>query len=605
MEKMNSTRNAEEKNSNDKSELFDFFLKSGLPTVRVASTLKAQGWDQKDIDVFIENLEVSKKKISKMIKKFVERIENKYGHLDIPELIKKGMKHASKLGFTQSEKEAFKNYILNKNTNVQYTPFQELGYSEMSKFLGFSEFVGQSLAISAVDQPALQEIARLYETSKLIHSGIRHNLVSYTSCDPNAMISSFDKDKDNLSLFIHPLIVALFLVRIKAIERRMLYSNIGRLVVQRSQMYFQRMDDKKINSKYLNWNLSLNDLIPGELEADLEFMWDIAKDPNSLDHFNDETPMANLLKRFSVQIELWKNVLSLRQGKFYARNSNYSDDNGIMGLHKVLSSYSWTYFDSPDMYHVNDEGNLLRRLLAVFSFRPTLIQLSSFGQRGLMGYSNLPSISKATFVNSPICNIRLPTTIIGTAAVGGPAINLQSALSKSEWYIENKMLVPKNTSIIYSRSVLFFYINRRYQSPLANVDMGFRYLSVPGTISGLTTINTAELAVTPDIVVGNDRFALTSVVVFNPLLEEQLATGSSAMVVAGGAATGPADRYYYYNPLDAGIMYANSSGKYVRNDPITRIRSHTHDADPDSPGFYNMARKYGTILVYVNPLENK
>lgn len=599
MEKMNSTRNAEDKNSKDG--LLDIFLRSGQPVARVVATLKGQGWDQKEIDAFVEQLEASKKKISKMIKKFMEKVEQKYGHLDAPELVKKAMKHASKLGFTESEKEAVKNYVLNKNTDVQYVPFQELGYTEMSKFLGFSYDVGQQLTIGAADHPALQEIARLYETSKLVHSGIRHNLVSYTSCDPNALISSFDKDKDNLSLFVHPLIVALFLVRIKALERRMLYSNIGRLVVQRSQFYFQRIDDKKLNQKYLNWHLSANDFLPGELEADLEFMYDIAKDPNSLDHFSDDTPMSNLLKRFNVQIELWKNVLALRQGKYYSRSVDYSDDNGIMGLHKVLSSYSWTYFDSPDLYHVNDEGNLLRRLLAVFSFRPTLTQLSSFAQRGLLGYSNLPAISRATFINIPVCNIRLPTTIIGTVPMSSAPVNLQSALSKSEWYIENKMLVPKNTSIIYSRSVVFFYINRRYQSPLANVDMGFRYLSLPGTISGLTSINTAELNVTPDITIGGDRFELTSVVVLNPLLENRLATGCSSMVVVHGTP----DRYYYYNPLAAGTMYLNSSGAYVRNDPVTRIRAWGSKSDPDSPGFNDMARKYGTILVYVNPVENK
>ncbi len=598
MEKSNSTRNAEDKTPSN--ELFDLFLQSGQPSTRVAADLKAQGWDQKDIDAFIERLEASKKKISKMIKKFVEKVEQKYGHLDIPDLIKKGMKHASKLGFTQSEKEAFKNYILNKNTDLQYVPFQELGYTEMSKFLGFSYETGQQLTFNASEQPALQEIARLYETSKLIHSGIRHNLVSYVSCDPNALISSFDKEKDNLSLFVHPLIVALFLVRIKCLERRMLYSNIGRLVVQRSQRYFQRVDDKKLNQKYMGWHLSSNDLIPGELEADFEFMYDIAKDPNSLDYFNNESPMANLLKRFNVQIELWKNVLALRQGKYYSRSTDYSDDTGIMGLHKVLSSYSWTYFDSPDLYHVNDEGNLLRRLLAVFSFRPTLIQLSSFSQRSLLGFSNLPAISRATFINTPICNVRLPTTMIGTAATNAPPVNLQSALSKSEWYIENKMLVPKNTSIIHSRSVIFFYINRRYQSPLANIDMGFRYLQVPGTISGLTSINTTTLNVNSSITIGSDRFDLTSVVVLNPLLENQLATGCSSMVVVHGSP----DRYYYYNPLAAGTMFfSQSKGQYVRNDPVTRLKAHS--SDEETPGFFNMASKYGTILVYVNPAENK
>lgn len=603
MEKMNSTRNSEEKKSDDG--LFKFFLKNQYSSMLVAQKLKEHGMDQKDIDAFIEKYEVTKKKLYKMIKVFSEKIDQKYGYLDEPEKIKKAMKHASKHGLNDVEKEALKNWLLTNNHDTQYVPFQELEYTEMSKFLGFSNFAGQhNLSISAVDQPVLQEIARLYETSKLIHSGIRHNLVAYTSCDPNALMSHFQEDKDNLSLFIHPLIVALFLVRIKAIERRMLFSNIGRFVVQRSQIYFQRMDDKKMNAKYMNWHLSQNDMIPGELEADLEFMWDIAKDPNSLDHFSDETPMSNLLKRFNVQIELWKNVLSLRQGKFYSRTTDYTDDNGIMGLHKVLSSYSWTYFDSPDMYHVNDEGNLLKKLLAVFSFRPTLRQLSSFAQRGLMGYSNLPSISKATFIHTPICNIRLPTTIFGNIPTSTGAVTLQSALSKSEWFIENKALVPKNTSVIHSRSVMFFYINRRYQSPLANVDMGFRYISVPGTISGLTSINTTDVAVTPDIVIGNDRFDLTSVVVLNALVENQLATGCSSLVVVRDSIGHTGNRYYYYNPLEAGKMYVSrNSGQYTRNDPIMPVPQHS--TDPETPGFYNMARQYGTILVYVNYVENK
>jgi len=415
----------------------------------------------------------------------------------------------------------------------------------------------------------------------------------------------YNREKDNLNVFIHPLIVALFLIRIPAIERRMLFTNIGRFVVQRSLLYFQRMDDKKMNAKYMNWHLSLNDLLPAELQADLDFMYDIAKDPNSLDHFSDESPMSNLLKRFTIQIELWKNVLALRQGKYYSRSLDYTDDQGIMGLHKVLSSYQWTYFDSPDLYHVNDEGNLLRRLLAVFSFRPTLTQLSSFAQRGLLGYSNLPAISRATFVNTPICNIRLPVSVIGTPNMQFQTVNLQSSLSKSELYIENKMLVPKNTSVIFSKSVMFFYINRRYQSPLMNSDMGFRYLSVPGTVSGMTSINTTTVDVVDELIVGNDRFELSSVVVLNQLLEGTLATGCSSIVIVRDGIT-RRRRYYYYNPLSAGIMYEekdeHGNAKYVRNSPVSALREFS--AYPDMPSFHELAEKYGTILVYANPADN-
>lgn len=596
MDKTNTTRNTEDKSSKDGE--FDFYLKSGLPATQVAATLKAQGKDQKDIDAFMEKYEASRKKIRKLVKKFLEKIEMKYGQLDKPELMKKGYKHATKHGFTQAERDAFVNYVTRGDTETPYLPFEELGYTKMSKFLGFSNIVGQQLSVTAQDQPSLNEIARLYETSKMIHSGIRHNLVSYTTCDPNAITGIYDKDKDNLNLFIHPLLIALFLSRIKSIEKRMLYSNLGRMVVQRSQAHFQP-ENGKYGPRFM---LSPNDLLPEELQADLEFSYDIAKDPNSLDHFNDESPMSNLLKRFSVQIELWKNVLSLRQGKFYSRNVAFVDDNGIMGLHKVLSSYSATYFDSPDMYHVQDEGSLLRKLLAVFSFRPTFTQISSYlPSRNTTGYSNLGTVSKATFVNTPICSIKLPINL-----QGGPSqtIDINAAMSQAGWFIENKALVPKQTSIIYSRSVIFFYVNRRYQSPMANVNLGFNYLSLPGSLSGLTSINTTELSFNYDLTIGNNRFTLASVVMLNPLLNGQLATGCSSVVICpeNPARDRPYKSYYYYNPLSASVMYKDPlKSSYVRNDPISPMPEVSND--PQIPEFVDNARKYGTIFMFVDPDE--
>lgn len=597
MEKQNSTRGTDDKNSKDGD--FEIYLKSGLPSSQIIHLLKSQNKSQAEIDSFMDRFETSKKKINKLIKKFVEKIELKYGHLDTPELIRKGVKFAVKHGFTNAEKEAFIRFVLKGDTDTQYLPYNELAYTEMSKFLGLQSFTGQTLNIKPTDHAGLNEIARLYETTRQIHSAVRNNVVMYRDCAPDALISTFEKDKHNVNAFVHPLIVALFLPKINALEKRMLLSNFGRLVVHRSQAYFQTSGEGK-NAKYLNSNLSVGDLLPSELEADLELAYDIARDPNSMNHFSEETPMSNLLKRFNIQIELWKNVLSIRQGKYYSRADSFNVDDGIMGLHKVLSTYDWTYFDSPDLYKVHDEGSMLRKLLAVFSYRPTFTQISSFFHRTGLGYSNLGAVSKATFINTPICNIKLPPNVYGGS--NQPPVLLRSALTQSDLFIENKMLVPKNKSVIHSRDMIFFYVNRRHQTVnFASVDVGFRYLSLPGALSsGVTNINTTQIHFEPQIQIGNDNFILKSVVVLNPLLDGQLSTGCSSFIVqaADPMANRPTTTYFYYNPVNAGVVF-EQNGKYTRNDPISVVLGNTND--PRTIGFEETARKYGTIFIYANP----
>jgi hypothetical protein len=309
--------------------------------------------------------------------------------------------------------------------------------------------------------------------------------------------------------------------------------------------------------------------------------------------------MTNLLKRFKIQVELWKNVLMLRAGRLYSKGLSFSEDDGIMGLQTVLSQYDWTYFDSPDMYQVHDEGTMLRKLIAAFSFRPTFTQLSSFVHTTAMGFVNLGSVARSVFTNIPICNIRLPQAPLN-GGTKHPAINLDSALTQADWYIENKMVVPKNKSVIHSRNIIFFYVNRRYQSVnFANVDMAFRYMAIPGSFTGINNLNTTELNFSPTITIGNDQFKLTSVVVLNKLLNGQVSAGCSSMIVSEpNPAAGITKTYYwYYNPIEASVM-SNIGGVYKRQPPIGRIPE--HEVPNVTPGFYELARQFGTIFVYVN-----
>jgi hypothetical protein len=599
MDKSNSTRVLDERQS--KNDDYEVYLKAGLQSKHVEALLKSQGKSDKEIQTFMEKYDASKRKISKLIKKFVEKIELRYGHLDTPELMKKGIKFAAKHNFTSAEKEAFIRFVLKGDTDGQYLPFEELGYTEMSKFLGFSSFQGEQITVKPTDQNDLNEIARLYEMSKPIHSAIRNNIISYKDCDQSSM-GEYDKKKNNINMHINPLIVALFLAKIEPLEKRMLASNFGRLVISRTIPYFQTQQDG--NRRYMNWSINQTELLPFELPADMELAVDIARDPNSLNYFSDESPMKNLCKRFLVQIELWKNVLSLRNGRYYSTTDNFNVDDGITGLVKVLSTYDWTYFDSPDLYQLQDEGTLLRKLLAVFSYRPTFTQISAYLNHSSVNYTQLGVMSKATFINTPICNIRLPASLNNQAL---PTVDFASSLTQNDWFIENKMLVPKNKTVIKSRVVLFFYVNRRQQSINAALDfnMSIRYMSIPGALTTATTINTTPINCDNNITLGNETFELRSAVLLNTVpytcnnVKSELSAGSTAVIKCidkSGAVSGIGGmpRWYEYKPLAPNGSGAGATAL----SPLYLATMNTGRQLPDN------VDTHGTIYVYVDEKNN-
>lgn len=565
---------------------YEHYLKSELPVQLIVSYLKSEGKDEKEIDAVIEKILESRKKINKFMKRFIDKIEHKYSHLDEPELIRKGLKFAQKHGFTKEEENFFINRVKSGDVAKTYMPYQEMAYTEMSKFLGFSSV--PLMNIKATDQSVLDEIANLYETSKHIHAAVKNNLSVYNyGCLPEAITGRYDRDKHNISVFIHPVIVALFLPKIYAVEKRMLISNIGRMIIQKSSQFLR---------KYLSQTMATT---KSELEADLELIADIAKDPNSMNYFSDDSPLVNLKKRFTIQIELWKNVLALRSGKYYSRNDYEAGNDAISGLHNILHSYEWAYFDSPELYHVQDEGTWLRKLMSVWSLRPTFTQLSPAFAASSMGYSNYGT-SRLTFVNTPIINVRLPRNNFGVPDPS-QAIRLKQALSQTEYFVENKMIVIKHKQVIHSRDLMLFYVNRRYQSlNFTNLSVSFNYFNIPGTLSSITKVNaTSVIFQDTELLPGGNRFNLRSVVVLNKPTNSEFSTlGCSTVVISKKNSQGQSLNtpfYFYYNPLAASLMYKRPNMGLTTNLPIMRVKEFD---EPNTPGFRDMARKYGTIFVY-------
>jgi len=465
----------------------------------------------------------------------------------------------------------------------------------MAKFLGFDSIHGQMIKIEPKDHTKLNELHMLYDDTKQVHADVKNQIFNYRDCAPEAITGQYDRTKHNVGVSIHPVLALLFLPKLDYIEKRMLYTNIARMVLSRGQAYI----------KNANANMFTN-IAPGELDAEFELAHDIAQDPNALEYFKDDSPVDNIIKRFRCQIELYQSVLNLRQGRYYS--TGYAENDGISGFIRVINAYDWTFFDSPEQFHVQDEGTVLRKLLAIFSCRPTFTQLSSFSSRYGMGHTNITNLSKTVFVNIPIVNIKLPIDLVGNQV---HAISLAKALTQTDFFIEHKVVVPKNKSVIYSNQVAFFYANRRYPSVNFNQTscLGLRYMSMPVSFINQTTINKSIIHFENRFRIGRDWFDLRGVILLQrpPINGVDVATGCSAAIVVDqnmqpGSFQGHHTAFIHYNPSIASIQYLDGNqpqgqSQYIANTPITYIDEVTHD--PSRIGFRSEAQERGTIFLYV------
>jgi len=588
----NFHRNATPEKS-DIDDLDYFIVAENLPIEAIYQSLRNRGKSEKEIEDMIDKIKDARDGARRVVRKFLAAVNARYGHLDIPEMIKKGMKHADKYGLTKAQKEVFRNNVMKGDVYNNYSMSNELRYTDMAKFLGFDAVNGYLIKIQPKDHSKLNELHMLYDASKHIHADVKNQLFNYRDCAPEALTGAYDRNKHNVSVYIHPVVAALFLPKVEYIERRMLYTNIARMVLSRGQAYLK------------NTNLYVSEgIAPGELDAEYELAHDIAHDPNALAHLADDHPIDNIIKRFRVQIELWQNVINLRQGRYYS--TGYDANDGISGLSRVINSYEWTFFDSPDLFHVQDEGTILRKLLAVFSCRPTFTQLSDFSARYGMGLTTVTGLARTTFVNIPIVNIKLPIDLIGNAR---HQINLVRALSQTDNFIENRMIVPKNKSVIYSNEVAFFYANRRYPSINFNhLNVRMRNVHLPTSFLNTTSINNTMLVFEPRFRIGRDLFDLRSVVMLQrpPISGINVIAGCTAAIavpstsptIAGFGFQG--NLYAHYNPQLASmqIFDPNATGttNYVANTPVTYIDEYQND--PAKVGFRNEAQERGTIFFY-------
>jgi hypothetical protein len=502
--------------------------------------------------------------ITKKANKFAQLIREKYADDKHPfhVLLDKAYKYKVKHGLTDDEFSEFQRIYENAlvglksaevfapNTNVT----RLLGNMNVN-LQGFNDKLSDS------DYKILQEILKLHATSKPLHAQVMLQSMQYEDCSIEAVTGKYERNIHNVANHIHPVIAALFLPRLDVLEKHFLHSNLANIVKTRYN-----------NEAFTN-------------AADIELFWAISKDPNDIVCDNRST-LADLHTRALLQNQIWNAVLSLRNGQYY--NSSFREFISTIDVCRLNRQ------DTPDLVYGRYDGTIIKRLLSAFSFRPTVVATMPIYQ--IFSTNPYQQNIRPTVTYVPMINLKLPPSLTESDPV-----DLDDALEQQQYFLENGTIVPKHTSLIYSRGVLFFFVDRRATViHTINTINPFSMSNLPLAASGFERINEREVNYKPILKIRNDLYNLRSVVVSevnNKIAQTNIVVGSStAIMVHPDSSKGIyTPEYLLYDPytvVDAKLM----GGTALRNDPITPIEG--FNVDPNVPSFTDMVRKRGIIFMY-------
>lgn len=504
--------------------------------------------------------------ITKKAKKFAQLIREKYANSQYPfhTLLEKAMKYKAKHHLSDEEFSAFQRIyetelvglkvpdMVNPTTNVQ----KVLGSISMD-YQGFTQKLSDS------DYKVLQEILKLNAASKSLHSSVILQSMQYQDCGIEALTGRYNKDVHNVSNHIHPIIAALFLPKINVLEEHFIHSNFSNIVKT-------RYNKEQFTSV-----------------ADIKLYDSIIRDPNDI-VCDTRSTLMDLHNRAQLQNQLWNAVLSLRNGQYY--------NNSFREFINSIDSCRMNKYDSPDLIYGRYDGTIIKRLLAAFSFAPTVITSTPSYQV----YSTNPyqQNMKPTVTRVPMINLKLPFSITDNSP-----ILLSDALEQTQLILENGIVIPKQTSLIYSRGVLFFYVDRRSNVINTNLNVNFAFNAMPNSIaSGFERLNQRPVEFEHSFSIRNDRYQLRSVVISelnnsSDVSHSNLVIGSSSMVVIPEDYT----QGRYQSEFLAYDPYAVVKPQLIANtvqtySPIVQIPIVGLTAD--EVGFTERARTRGIIFMY-------
>ena len=235
-------------------------------------------------------------------KKFAAAVRARYQDSNIPyhQLLMKSRLQARKHGLSEAEFAEFQRMYEQELAGTSRANEVVLPLTTMIKVLGNISGNGKSegFSISENDYRNLQEILRLYEASKPLHSQVVLQDLSYSDSTIDSVVytGTWDKSRHNPGEHIHPVVAALFTRKVPYLSSHFLYSNLSGIV---KNLY---------NREALR------------TRPDYELYYNLITDPNDV-VCDNRTPVADLLQRCNLQNQLWNSVLHLRNGQHY--NSSF------------------------------------------------------------------------------------------------------------------------------------------------------------------------------------------------------------------------------------------------------------------------------------------
>lgn len=564
-----------------------------------ASLSDAYPNDREAVNKMMAQYEEQMGRIRRKAQKFAQLILTRYSHLGPKRILEKARKYKKKYNFSDDEFQAFINVAFNDKTFSQGNIYN-LPNTPMAGLLGHSEQSLGKMNVKANEIDVLQDILKIHQENQELHKQVILQSLTYNTCDAIAITGDYDQKRDNAYSFVDPVIAALFLPKVTLFDTHMIIASITSIVATRYK------------------GLQLKSY------PDYQLYYDIITDPNEVAcQGNKESSLVDLQNRAKLQVELWKQVRSLRQGRYYNADSS--------AFSMALENCRNNFFDTPDLAYVRDEGTVIRRLFNAFSLRPTWVSVAGYQQAtgstlgaGISAGYPVSSLAMTQITNIPIINVRLPLSF--SAGSTTASTGLFENLSQVDWYVENKVIVPKTKQVLFTRDVLVFYVNRRFQNlnyeRITN-PYQISYQALPSAISGYDKVNKTPVEYDPTGKnVGTDTASsslkLQSVVAIDTMV---LPDTISSIVTAGTTVGGPTKPEPKEIIIGSTALINSCSGKdMVAYHPhrVTQLETYGRDGvalstknkyapigkieDTKSSlselGLQDLIKQYGTIFIY-------